>query len=360
MKPSTIQMLSSAGLSAASLFVPNLARNEFGSTNAEIGMIVASYNASVFLSSYFFGRASDVYGRRFILISGLLLSSIACAIQIFATDTLSLIIVRIFVGICAGMFPSALIAYVYESGKKIGKFSAYGSLGFGLGVFVAGLVGAYYEIFLASAAFLAASFALSLYLPFGKQSLHKVPLFPLTVIKRNLPVCFSVMLRHVGANMIWVTYPIFLEDLGAGPLFIGAIYAVNSIGQFIFMQFLDRYGSTKLVIAGFVLSAITFPSYTLATVYWQIIPAQILLASAWSCLYVGSLKYVMERNDEKGTSAGMLQSFLSISAIIGAALGGVVSFKFGYHGSMYLATILAICGLIVFITSIRMKFPPKD
>ncbi|MEM3059402.1 MAG: MFS transporter [Methanomassiliicoccales archaeon] len=360
MKASTIQMLSSAGLSAASLLIPNLARNEFGSTNAEIGIIVAAYNTSVFLSSYFFGRASDVYGRRFVLVCGLLLSSIATGLHVFANSTSSLIIIRIIVGICAGMFPSALIAYVYESGKKIGKFSAYGSLGFGLGVFVAGFIGVYYEIFIASAVLLATAFALSLYLPFGKQSLHKIPLFPASILKKNLPICVSVMLRHIGANMIWVTYPIFLEDLGAGALFIGAIYAVNSIGQFIFMQFLDRYSSHLLVVAGFILSAITFPSYTLAVVYWQIIPAQITLASAWSCLYVGSLKYVMERNEERGTVTGILQSFLSISAIIGAVLGGLISFKYGYHGSMYFATMLAVSGLIVFVFSNHLKRSAKN
>ncbi|MBM4237180.1 MAG: MFS transporter, partial [Euryarchaeota archaeon] len=195
MRASTIQMLSSAGLSSASLLIPNLARNELGSSTVEIGMIVGSYNAAVFISSYLFGRASDVHGRRFVLTAGLLLSAIACALHIFATDTLSLTVVRIIVGICAGMFPAALIAYVYESSKKIGKFTAYGSLGFGFGTFLAGFIGIYYQIFFLSAALLAASFALSLYLPFGKETHHKVSLFPKEVIRRNLPVYVSVLFR---------------------------------------------------------------------------------------------------------------------------------------------------------------------
>ncbi|MBM4237749.1 MAG: MFS transporter [Euryarchaeota archaeon] len=160
-----------------------------------------------------------------------------------------------------------------------------------------------------------------------------------------------MLFRHTGANMIWVTYPIFLEDLGADPLFIGAIYAINAVGQFVVMQFLDRFESSRLVATGFILSAITFPSYTLATVYWQIVPAQIVLATAWSCLYVGAMKYVMERNEEKGTSAGILQSVLAISAIAGAVLGGVMAFGYGYHGAMYLATGLALMGLVVFLYS---------
>jgi predicted MFS family arabinose efflux permease len=63
------------------------------------------------------------------------------------------------------------------------------------------------------------------------------------------------------------------------------------------------------------------------------------------------MKYVMERNDEKGTAVGILQSVLSVSAILGALLGGAVSFAFGYHGAMYVATGLAVAGLVMFAMS---------
>jgi predicted MFS family arabinose efflux permease len=101
------------------------------------------------------------------------------------------------------------------------------------------------------------------------------------------------------------------------------------------------------------MSILTFPSYTLARVYWEIIPAQIMIALAWSTLYIGSIKYVMERNDEKGTSAGLLQSSLSVSAIIGALLGGIAAQIYGYHGCMYIATGMGILGLIIFIVTDR-------
>jgi dipeptide/tripeptide permease len=44
----------------------------------------------------------------------------------------------------------------------------------------------------------------------------------------------------------------------------------------------------------------------------------------------------------------MLQSSLSIAAIIGAVFGGMAAFALGYHGTMYVATVLAIIGLIIF------------
>jgi MFS family permease len=351
MKVGWIQVLSSAGLSGSALLIPNMLRGDFGANTIEIGLITASFNAALFSSSWIFGRATDVYGKRRILQVGLLVTSIALFLQIFAHDTFTVGISRIFVGMACGIYPSALLCHVYENDKKVGKFSAYGSLGFGLGTFFAGVIGIYYGIFIVSAAMLFAAFAVSLYLPFHAERRQVVPLFPIKIIKRNFPVYFSVMLRHIGANMIWVVYTIFLADLGADPLFIGVVYAINATAQFVFMNYVDRFGSGKLMVFGFIFSMLTFPSYTLATTYWMIIPSQIMIAAAWSCLYVGSVKYVMERNEEKGTSAGLLQSFLSISAIIGAVIGGVAAFSLGYHGTMYLATVMATLGLVVFFFS---------
>jgi len=349
MKAPWIQMFSSGALSGAALLIPNMLRDDFGADTIQIGLITASFNAALFASSYYFGRYSDVHGKRLILRTGLLLTAISIFLLIFANSTETIFLVRIMIGLCSGMYPSALLAHVYESDKKVGKFSAYGAMGFGIGTFAVGVLGIYYQIFLLCSIMMATAFAISLMIPFGAEKHQHVPFFPKDVIKRNMPVYLSVMFRHIGANMIWVIYTLFLEDLGASMLFIGSIYAVNAFGQFFFMQYVDRFGSVKLVTFGFVFSIVTFPSYTLATEAWQIIPAQILLAAAWSCLYVGSVKYVMERNDEKGTSAGLLQSSLSISAIIGALVGGISAYTIGYHGAMYVATLMAVIGLIIFV-----------
>lgn len=349
MKPSAIQFFSTAGLFASVLLIPNLARDEFGATTVEIGFIVAAYSLALFISSYIFGRASDVYGRRKLLRGGLLLSSLALAIQIFASDTLTLTAARVLVGFCAGIFPSALMAYVYETRGKIGKFTSFGSLGFGAGVLLAGAIGDFGVIFLASSLLMVVAFLISLFLPFQKEVHHKVPLFPVEIMRRNFPAYAAVLLRHTGANMVWVTFPIFLEDLGADPMSIGIIYAVNSITQFTTMQFLDRFDPSLLIMAGLILSAVVFTLFTQATTFWEVLPMEFILAAAWSCLYIGSINYIMRRNVERGTSAGLLQSTISISAIAGSIVGGAVSYAFGYHGSMILAVVMALVALVIFL-----------
>ena len=111
------------------------------------------------------------------------------------------------------------------------------------------------------------------------------------------------------------------------------------------MQYVDRFDGKILVKAGLALSSITFFAFTLAQDFYQLVPTQVLLGCSWSCLYVGSLLYLMKRNVEKATCTGMLSSVISLAVVFGALLGGGVSQLFGFKATMYVAAALAAAGL---------------
>ncbi|MCK7579505.1 MAG: MFS transporter [Chromatiales bacterium] len=140
MKAGYIQLLSSAGLSGAALLIPNMLRDELGANTMEIGIIAASFNLALFLSSYIFGRASDVHGRKLYLQGGLALTALRSSSWCSPTARRPSRSSGCMIGLCAGIYPSALLTYVYETEGKIGKFTAYGSLGFGIGTFIAGML----------------------------------------------------------------------------------------------------------------------------------------------------------------------------------------------------------------------------
>jgi MFS family permease len=110
------------------------------------------------------------------------------------------------------------------------------------------------------------------------------------------------------------------------------------------------------------MSFITFISFTLAQNFWHMFPTQIMLGASWATIYVGSLKFIMERNVERGTSTGLLNSVLSISAIIGPILGGVIvgsvlslGFDLGiaYRSTMWVASSMAIISFMGFAWSLK-------
>ncbi len=361
MKPTTIQFFSNAGVFASIFFFPVFAR-DIGVNAFQLGVVIALFSVATLVSNYVFGRWADVHGRRRILQIGLLLSALASITQILAHDALTLAATRVLVGLAVGIFPSAMYAYVYDSQRKIGKFASFGAMGWGVGSALAGYLGLFWAVFLLSSVLLFVAFLVALLLTPVPEVKHKVPFFPRKVIKTNLSVYMAVLVRHTGAHAIWVIFPLFLLDLGMDLFSVGILYVVNTGTQFIVMQFTDRFESSKLVTFGLLVSALAFVAFTFTRNFTEMFPTQIILGMSWATLYVGSLKFVMERNVERATSTGLLNSVMSISAIVGPLIGGsvvVVTLSMGvaqldaYRWTMYLAAVMATISFFGFWLSAR-------
>ncbi|MDO9537530.1 MAG: MFS transporter [Thermoplasmata archaeon] len=329
MKAESLNFLSNAALFSSLLLVPLFAE-ELGASPAEIGIIVAAYSMANMLASYIFGRLSDIHGRRIFLISGLILSSVTCMLQYFAHDAIMLLVTRVLLGFCAGIYPAALLAYAYENKKRMSKFLAWGSGGWGFGTLIAGIIATMFSIrepFLFSTLLMFLTIPIALKMPFRGDVKMAVPLFPVKVIKKNLSVYLPVLVRHTGACAIWVMYPMFIRGLdGSGNalfLWIGIMYAINSFTQFIVMQHL-KSRSEILISWGIMASIVTFLLFPMCSTIWELMPTQILLAVSWSLIYVGSIKFMMAHNKERATATGFLNSILQMSAIVGALVGGAI------------------------------------
>lgn len=359
MRWNAVQMLTNAAISSSVMVIPLLAQ-ELGANDIEIGVIGAVYGLALFVSYYVFGVMSDIYSRRAVLWAGLSLSSIFFFFQVFAGSPLSLALVRIAAGFSVGIFPSALVAHVYEMKKPLGKFLSYGSLGWAVGNAIVGPIALYFGgdtvnavytyhvIFVASSIFFATSFLISLSSPKISTPHVRTRFFSFEPFKRNWYVYLSMFIRHTGAQCVWVIFPLFLASLGADLMWIGFIYALNSALQFIIMRHVHRFDEMHLIRAGALLSALVFVLYSLATTYYHILPMQIIIAAAWSCMYVGSMSYLMRRNEEKATCAGILSSIISLSGIVGPLLGGIISYYFGFVATMYFASGMSFVSFLVF------------
>lgn len=323
MKTGFVNLFACVAIASSSMFVPTLAR-DFGASLGTISLTVASYNLALFIAYYLFSRASDVYGRRMFLKAGLLASVIAFGLQAFTSDPGTLLAARTIAGFAAGMFPAALTAYVLERREDMGRFNAYGSLGWALGTLVAGFLAYYREVFIMGSLSFILAYLTALRLPHVTEKRIHVPLLPAKLIRKNLNVYTAFILRHTGANMAWTILPLYMSNLGASTSAIGVLYAINTGTQAAVMHFIGGYKSQSLINAGLLLSALVFVSYPLATNYLQVAPIQVMLGVAWSALYVGCLKTLDEENVEKATSTGLLYAAGSLAAIIGPLICGLL------------------------------------
>lgn len=352
MKTEVIQIMAGAAMLSAVTYVPLLARETLGISEIYITFIVGAYASASFVASYIFGRAGDIYGRRIVIRTGLLLATISFTLLLFSSDLVTLFIVRITNGFCVGMYPGALAAYAYESKMKMGRYATWGSAGWGLGTLFAGYAAGFdiYYAFLMSTVFLTIAFASALTLPKAPKVKIHVPLFPVATFKRNMSVYLSVLLRHSSASAIWTLWPLFLFDIGGDPFTIAIVQATNAISQVIFMATItDRIQSRRLISIGLVASAITFVSFPFAQDIIQILPSQVLLGFSWACLYVGALKYVTENNTDRSTASGLLQSMLSLSGVFGPIIAAIIySVWPAYAPIMFFATVMSLVSFALF------------
>lgn len=357
LKTEAIQTMAGAALLSAFTYVPILAREHLNADEFFVTVLVGGYAAAAFIASYIFGRAGDIYGRRLVVRIGLLAAMICFGLLLLARTPEILLVTRILGGFCVGIYPGALAAYAYESEMKMGRFASFGAAGWAVGTLLAGYAAMFdiYYAFLFSTVFLALGFATALTLPPVKRRRINVPLFPIDTLKRNWPVYTAVLIRHSSASAIWTLWPLFLYDLGGDPFMIAVVQATNSISQVgVMVALTDRYNCRFLVSAGMIASAFTFFWFTLARTIWEVLPSQILLGIAWGLLYVGALKYVTERNEERSTASGLLQSTLSLSLVIGPVIAAILySIWPDYTPIMIYATIMSVVGFIIFRASTR-------
>lgn len=359
LKTQFIQITAGAAIFSAYTFVPILAREHLSISEIYITLIVGGDAAASFIASYIFGRAGDVYGRRIIIRAGLLLAALSVSLLLVSTSLETLFIVRLTNGFCVGMYPGALAAYAYESKIKMGRFATWGAAGWGAGTLFAGYAAGFniYYAFVISTVFLAVAFVSALTLPDIQRVPMNVPLFPVETFKRNIHVYSAVLLRQISAAAVWALFPLFLLDLGGTTFTIAIVQAANALSQIVLMAFItDRVESKKLISIGLLASAATFAWFPFARNILEILPPQILLGFTWACLYVGSLKYLTENNEDRSTAVGLLQSVFALAGVIGPVLAAFLYFIWpGYWPAMLLAAIMSILSSVLFRVSNKHK-----
>lgn len=374
-----MQLFTNIAYTSSSLFIPIYAA-DIGAGAAQIGLIVSAYSIALLMSNYTLGRLSDIYGVRGVLAISLFSAAIFAFLQLLTADSTELLLVRFFLGLSAGS-SSSLIAYAIDMKRDLGNFSSFASLGGAIGQALAGTIvyvfagrsvgkELLYPVFAMSSILLLAAFALSLSTPRGHGRRGRMRFIPPGMFRRGKAAYISLALRHLGATAIWTIFPLFCFALtppnlsyGVRLSLVSLIYVLNSVIQVLSMHFLTpKFSSSRLVLIGISLSAATFLSFTLAHDYLELVATQVLLGISWSFMYVGGLRYVVERSNERGTAAGMLSSIMALSGIGGPLAGGALAeavtglgtthFE-GYLAIMYAATALTTLAAFVFY---RMEY----
>jgi len=347
-----IQIATYTAVMLSITYTPKLAA-QTGATNMEIAVVFSLYNLAYFLSSMIFGRLADLKGRRIFITGGLFLASLAFLAQYFYFDYYSLLLLRIIAGFSAGIFPAATISLGHDIKMRMGRISAFGAAGWAIGSYLAGIVSLLFGLqatYIFSSLVLLFAFFIAFRIKDTGVRVINIPRIPINVIKRNWHLYLSYIFRHSAATMIWAYWPLFVESIGGNSFWQAATMGINSTAQFFIMYFYaDTRKSTKLIVWGLFLSSITFLSYSVISSVLEMLPIQVLLATSWAFLYVGSLNYLTSKNPEKATATGLLNSAIGISAFMGPLIGGaVMTILPNYRYLMVFSFMVAFTGMLIF------------
>jgi multidrug resistance protein len=311
----------------------------FGASSAEIGILIGGFSAAQLLSAPFWGRLSDHYGRRPVLLVGLAASTLGYLVFAYASSVWLLLASRLVQGLGGGTV-GVVQAYVTDltpprdRAKTLGWLSAATSFGAvlgpalgsllvdGFGRSAPGLAAAFFSFanLIFAAAFLHESYALR-----GAVSGIRSLVRPRDVVRR--------MLREPGstqARLIWV-YAIAIGAFYGMPAvfaqFLGRRFAVTeqTIGYFfmwlgamgvITRAFLlgpvvRRMGEYRLSRLGLVLLGMGMLLFPFATNIAMVAVACTLmpLGTAFTFPGVTALLSQVVPNEERGLYMGVQQTF---------------------------------------------------
>jgi MFS family permease len=277
----------------------------FGFSELMITVIFATYAAGVISALLLLGRASDVVGRRPILLLGLVLSALSAVVFLVANGLALLLLGRILSGFSAGIFTGTATATLVDLGERPDRSTLVAAItnmgGLGCGPLLAGI--------------LAQLAPLPLRLSFWADLGLLLPAFAgVLVMPEPVRVSPGQRLRPQRLNVPREMRATFIPAAMAG--FAG--FAVMGLSTAVSPAFLGRVGVMSDVVVGLVVFGV-FAASTVGQLLLEVIPRERAVPIGCVGLIVGMALLAL--------GLGELSLGLLVAGAIVAGAGQGLSFR---------------------------------
>jgi MFS transporter, DHA1 family, tetracycline resistance protein len=345
----------------------------YGASAATIGMLQASYSLMQFLFTPIWGRLSDRYGRRPLILVSLAGSCIGFLIFGLAGSLPALFLGRMVAGIAGAIIPTTN-AYVADvtppegRAKGMGLVGAAFGLGFILGPAIGGILAPYgynkpvlLASLMAAINFVFAFFKLPESLPesarsqaqrrpFGFQALRDAlthpQILPLMLMYLVVIFAFSNMEATFGL-LNEHRYGLTARQTGYLFAFIGIVMSI--IQGLLVGRLVRRMGERRLIILGSftMIFGLALMPFTPSTLVYCVVLAVLSFGAGINNPSITALLSKSSQADEQGGIMGIAQSVASLGRILGPLWGGYAFDAFGIGspfitGGMFMAVAFLI------------------
>ena len=350
----------------------------FGATPEVITWTMAAFTLAQAVGTPIWGRISDAYGRRLVLILTMFGSAMAYVMLAYADELWIVMVSRVFGGLMAGNIATAF-AYVTDittdenRSAGLGKIGAATGLGFIFGPAIGGLLaGAEVETAnfvapaLASAVVsLVAMVGTILFLPESLDPAHRKPLFggraPAGAGSHGISLAKfhrATLIKLLAATLLFFTamsqmesiFPLWANDLfRMGPrdiggvfFFIGIIVAGMQGGAI--GPLTKRFGERTIALAAGILFAVSLAMLALATADWHIWFGLVPFAIGVGLFNptVSSMVSQTASANERGAVMGQYQSASAMGRFFGPAMSGLLYSKISMAAPFALGAVIML------------------
>jgi multidrug resistance protein len=356
--------------------LPTFATKELGVDETAIGFAIAVYSLTQFFFNPIFGKLSDKYGRRPLIVISLFLNAIGYIIFAFTHSYLMLLISRVIAGI-GGSSIGVAQAYIAdvttksERSKGMGLIGAAFGLGFVFGPLIGGILSNYgYMITgFGSASFSMLAFILTLFLlpesnlNRGNSQTNKFKLIDIGSFKkimRNTSLIWMLVIffiltfsiANIYGTFALLGYKVYHFSDQQNAYMYTLMGLTSVIVQGGLLNLLSKYLNRKqLTILGTFLMAVGLAVMPFGQTFLGLAVVVVILSIGTGTLQPTILGLISEATPEieQGITLGVNQSFSALARVLGPIWGG---FAFEFLGYPFPFLTGALFTFIIFILSL--------
>jgi len=336
-----------------------------------LGVIMSLYNLSYAISLLPAGRLSDRFGRRRLMVFGLILMGFSTIIMAYTRDPIMLSIACLISGAGYGSFIISVTAYTIEKGGVKRTGVVYGTalsgglLGDVIGSFVGGWVKQMFgsrKLFLLSSVTAFLAIIPTILLEGDRSSTDSSSSLSVkSLLMSNEGFRFlsiGLIFHAIGFNMLFPFISIHASDLGLSDYGIGAVNSAWTLSM-VFTTvpwglLTDKIGG-KLILTWHLITS--FASWMFYAYSWNpmIIMVSAILMGIVSAMDMPARRKILARIADGrgiGTIIGSLDLITNTTSIPGPMVGGFLYDYVGVLGIFWIGSLINLVG-VLFLLKIR-------
>jgi len=361
--------------------IMRLYADSLGAGVAVAGFIIGMYSIVNTPANVVFGPVVDRFGRKILLLLGLIGDAICMFLYTLCSTPQQLFIVRGFHGLSGAVLGLATASIIadYSPVEKRGRGMGFYAIAMGLaplvGMGLCGLImrdpAGFNTVFYTGSALLVVGAVLAFLLPRSEakgkaESLDFKRIGAIAAKKPNIASYAAIFSQWFMMGVIVVLLPAYMVGLSLTGFHVAMVMVATTAAcvavNYPAGLWADRVGRKIPSVIGLALLVISINLIPLVTGLGQLVGLGILQGVGMGCVLPPVLALISDNTEkgERGTAMGIFQALITLGVAVGAPLTGALAGKVGSSLAIHLCTLVPAAAMIAVLVLVEAGLPQRE